>query len=571
MSEKKPSTGEKIVNKVAAFDIFGKGANFTFGGERIFKTKTGVCCTMYALFAFVTFLSNYFSRPFIPFDTDIVYNTVKKREELIEEKLNFESYLLYWFYINKDVTETDSVPYDYIEATDFNKFLHLERCVYRRWDINKSTGKKVFNKYKCKFSQATPEIQKIYDKAVINPPRKGEFGYEKPSYIQVLDLIGEENQLEASDYASLTIKPCTKTDDSSCEEARVNKYRLFVMHKPMQTNHDKRVVMSYYSDMVRRNIDIYEGNPLNYTVTDEFEPIKISQKGELSYTYIFTDNEINYFEFFPLRKHSQNMLSFLNGSLITLFGAFENYYGGHGATLIYRWGNEKAQVWLLTKFKVKSKEIAGMISMIGLIVVVIYGSYNTKRLDNNIMNSLAKDKKGNKLAEFKSPNIISFYLKHPGYAVKYYIDYSNPNQNKSRVKKVKEKMRKLLHKEEREKTFIKAAIEVLYNEELELTKIFYDDCRLQGFKESFLDEDTELLLRAAYIGRGLKFMKAVEENPTLNEKNVSLFGFAEYGKKVINSNRIAKVFAKGVHVEEEDNKDNISIGSDDGDSNEDLL
>lgn len=78
MSKEQPSTKEKIIDRISAFDIFGKGANFTFGGSRIFKTKTGSCCTLYALFAFAVFLFDYFRRPFIPFDTDIVYNTVKK-------------------------------------------------------------------------------------------------------------------------------------------------------------------------------------------------------------------------------------------------------------------------------------------------------------------------------------------------------------------------------------------------------------------------------------------------------------------------------------------------------------
>lgn len=464
------------------------------------------------------------------------------------------------------------MPFEYISPENFEKYFYLERCVFRRWDTDKTTGKKVFNKYNCKLEPITPEIEKIFNKAQDKKPQKGDFGFEKPYYIAVKDLVGPDDTDEASDYASLTVKPCTKLDHKDCDEDRVKQFRLFIMHKPMQVNHDKRVVMSYYTDMVKRGIDIYEGNPLNFTVKDEFEPITIAQKGELAKTFVFVDNEINYFEFFPLRKHTQNMLSFLNGSLITRFGAFESYYGGYGATMIYRWGNEKGQVWLLTKFAVKSKEIAGMISMIGLIIIIIYGSYNTKRLDNNIMNSLGRDNKGNKLAEFKNPNICSFYLKHPGYALKFYIDYSNPNKDRKKLNRVKEKLRKLLHKEEREQEFIKAAIEVMYNEELELTKIFYDDCRLQGFKESFFDSDTEMLLRAAYIGRGFHMIKAIEKNPTLKEKDISLFGFSNFGKKVMKRNRAVKAFTKGVDIEDDPKEEDISFISDkDDEINDEVL
>lgn len=570
--EPQTTTTEKIKEKISSFDIFGQGANFTFSGSSIFKTKTGVCCTIYALLAFISFIYAYFSRPFIPFDTDIVYNTVKKRDELIEEKLNFESYLLFWFYINKDVKEADSVPYDFIEYADFHKYIYTSRCVFRRWDLDEKTKKKIFNKYNCKFEPISDEIGKLLEKAMTKKPQKGDFGFEKPYYLAVKEKVGEEDPLEASDYASVTVLPCTKLDHKDCEEDRVSKYRIFIMHKPMNVNHDKRIVMGYYTDMVKRGIDIYEGNPLNFTVKDEFEPIKLAQKGELSETYIFLDNEINYFEFFPLRKHTQNMLSFLNGSIIEKFGAFENYYGGHGATMIYRWGIDKGQVWLLTKFRVKSGEIAGMISMIGLIVVIIYGSYNTKRLDNNIMNSLGKDQNGGKIAEFKNQNIITFYLKNPGYSFKFYFDYSNPNTAKNRLATVKDKMRRLLYEHEREEEFIKAAIEVLYNEELELTKIFYDGCRLQGFKESFLNEDTEILLRIAYIGRGYRIIRSVEKNPIFDEKKVSLYGFSgkgekkEGGRKVIEDLMVSGVDFGG---EEERNRDQISIGSGDGDSGDD--
>lgn len=519
----------KIIDLITSLDIFGRNSNFRFKGHQSFKTKTGVVFTILGLTVFLVFyymIMSSFRR--FPIDSSFEFKEIRDNSETLSGKGSFNGHMLCWFYKGRhNISSPYDDNYDHIKFEDLEKYIHINKCILNEYEIDPVSKQRKITSFGCKLEKINSTMQETYKKSQIFRNRREEYDTGIPLMLSK----GKEISPEASyfnNFVVLKIRPCQVSDNPKCVLTKAVRTNIFMLIRNVDINSNKNDVMKFAIQQKRKGtLPVGGSDEKNLTSPQKMTRINFSHYGEQPKAYIFLENKIKYYIINPLSLHGKEITHLLAGSEVVYYDKYNvnKEYNSGGAFIFVRIGIKQRIVCLHKLMKDRGESIAGFMSVLSFVIFLVYGSYNTNRLEHAMLGEMAKDSDLNEIVDFRTQNFFSFYINNPSYIVGYHFDYQSPQNDYPTKKIVTKKVKKSKKIEEQKKDLLRLAIEVIYNDALRMGKIITNCVLFDSFKNCFIDKEVERLLLVATIGQELEKVKEAERDGWLDD--LSLFGFTQ--------------------------------------------
>ena len=476
-----------LTDLIANFDIFGKGINYTFNQNKTFRTKTGGFFSLVGLLIFLSINFWWIYQPLDPYSKIIKYRTRVKGDQVKNRKTLWpEDTFYFWAYVEDPNSKIKNFHFKQISEKELHKYIAYGGS-YRTY--KKENGKLVGKTYGVKFRDCTDDEYKFFNKSKTRFNKlRVKFDTGRPMVM----TLGEEKTQKKFDYLNrrvLTFYYCNKTQVPECED--IGNKKITIVMKALNTLTDPNTVgvklsktwlQSFGLQAENKNLDS-RSRTLNEK-TNVFTLYRDKPKVGL-----FSMENIHYFDYHPLANHQKNFKPFEKGYEIHELGRFLNTGRSqkvHNKSLqIYiRNSPDELHVLFMKSMEPFSKKVAGLMSLMGLIILITYGSYNMRKMEIRIQEGILDRKDKEPLVKARKFNYFRFYRKNPGMALYVFFDRENKKPLLEKGSEGDEGLAKGLSTEDgNKKILLENALEDCYNEMTSIAEAGRRDDLSQIYRE----------------------------------------------------------------------------------------